>query len=231
MLDHRRKFPHSMVAMPPSYPLLSVNLGKTRPFRGEEPSAIAKTAANGPVTVGPLGLSGDEQGDPSVHGGPDKAIHHYPHDHYAHWVEFLGPHPLLAGEGAFGENLSTAGLVEDAVCIGDHYRLGTALIAVSQGRQPCWKLDHRFGRKGVLGEVVRSGRSGWYYRVVEDGVVAAGDGLALVERPLPEWNVARVFMLLVAGGHKGDPAAVRSLAGESRLAVNWRNRAARLLGD
>lgn len=214
--------------MPLSYPILSVNLGTAQPFRGEETSAIAKHTAAGPVAVGLLGLAGDEQADRTVHGGPDKAIHHYPRDHYPHWAGFLGAHPLLEGEGAFGENVSTLGLVEAEACIGDHFRLGTALIAISQGRQPCWKLDHRFGRKGVLGEVVRSGKSGWYYRVIEDGTVAAGDSLTLVDRPRPEWTVARVFTLLVAGGHKGDPAAVRALADEPLLAANWRSRAERL---
>ena len=209
----------------------SLNLGTARPFRDDgTQSAIAKAPTDQPVAIGPLGLSGDEQADLTVHGGLDKAIHHYPHDHYAVWPDELGDHPLLRGEGAFGENVSTLGLTEDAACIGDRYRLGTALIEISQGRQPCWKLDHRFGHKGLSAAVIRTGRSGWYYRVIEPGRARAGDGLELVERPCPDWTVARVFTLLVGGGHRADPAALRALATEPLLAESWRNRAARLQG-
>lgn len=209
----------------------SLNLGSARPFRDDgTKSAIAKVPIDQPVAIGPLGLSGDEQADLTVHGGPDKAIHHYPHDHYAVWPDELGDHPLLRGEGAFGENVSTLGLTEDAACIGDRYRLGTALIEISQGRQPCWKLDHRFDHKGLSAKVIRTGRSGWYYRVIEPGNARAGDRLELVERPCPDWTVARVFTLLVGGGHRADSSALRALATEPLLAENWRNRAARLQG-
>lgn len=191
-------------------------------------SAIAKTPLGGPVRVGFLGLEGDAQADLSVHGGPDKAIHHYPRDHYSFWQDALGNPSLLDAAGAFGENISTQGIDETAVCIGDRFRLGTALVEISQGRQPCWKLDHRFDGAKVLARVVRTGRSGWYYRVIEEGVVTHGDALDLVERPEPAWSVARVFSLLIAGGAKGDPAAVRVLAGLAPLSENWRKRAAKL---
>lgn len=215
-----------------TWTIRSLNLGSARPFRDDgEQSAIAKRPADGPVQVGPLGLSGDEQADLTVHGGPDKAIHHYPHDHYASWQIELGQHPLLGGEGAFGENLSTLGLVEDQVCIGDRFRFGSALIEVSQGRQPCWKLDHRFDHKGLSALVIRTGRSGWYYRVVEVGVAESGDALELVERPLPEWSVARVFALLIGGGHRADQAALRHLTSLDLLAQNWRQRAAKMVGE
>ncbi len=206
----------------------AVNRGTVAPFRGDENSAIAKQPANGAVRIGPLGLEGDEQADPVHHGGVDKAIHHYPHDHYPHWRGMLGDHPLLSGEGAFGENISTAGLIESAVCLGDRFRLGSALVEVSQGRQPCWKLDHRFAARNVLAEVVRSARSGWYYRVIESGSVAAGDRLTLISRPLPEWSVERCFKLLIGGQHKSDPAAIRFLATQPLLAEPWRRRASSL---
>lgn len=209
--------------------VLSVNLGNVRPFRGEdEPSAIAKHPATSPVAVGPLGLEGDAQADLTVHGGIDKAVHHYPRDHYSYWHDYLGGHPLLEGEGALGENIATLGLLEDQLCIGDHFRLGTALVEVSQGRQPCWKLGHRFGNPRVTAEVVRTGRSGWYYRVIEPGMVAAGDQLELIDRTLPEWTIARTFALLVGGGHKRDPAALPELAGMAALAMSWRVRAEKL---
>lgn len=207
-----------------------VMTGRAVPFRGEERSAIDKAPAGAPVMAGPLGLAGDEQADLSVHGGVDKAIHHYPHDHYAAWAQELGEHPLLSAPGAFGENLTTTGLTEDRVCIGDRLRLGGALVEVSQGRQPCWKIDHRFQRKGVTARVIQTGRSGWYYRVLEPGAVGEGDTLELAERPYPEWTVARVFALLIAGGHKAEPEALRDLAAMPVLAASWRARARKLAG-
>ncbi|WP_226633098.1 MOSC domain-containing protein [Novosphingobium profundi] len=211
--------------------ILSVNCGSVTRFRGpDEHSAIAKRAVEGPVKVGWLGLEGDRQADLSVHGGPEKAIHHYPHDHYAYWREVLGGHPLLEGEGAFGENISTRGLREDEVCIGDRFRMGSALVEVAQGRQPCWKLDHRFDGAKVMAGVVATRRSGWYYRVLEEGEVAAGDALELVARPYPAWSVARVFGLLIAGDHKNDPAGLEALGEVTPLAEAWAKRRAKLLG-
>lgn len=214
-----------------SWTVRAINLGTSEPFHSNgSASAIAKEPTDQPVSIGPLGLAGDEQADLTVHGGPDKAIHHYPRDHYSAWLADLGPHPLLAGEGAFGENLSTLGLIEDQICIGDRFRLGSALLEVSQGRQPCWKLDHRFGHKGLSAAVISTGRSGWYYRVIEPGEASIGEALELVDRPRPEWTVARVFALLVGGGHHKDPAALHALAAEALLAESWRLRAIKLLG-
>lgn len=159
-------------------------------------SAIDKRAIEGPVRIGPEGLAGDEQGDRRVHGGPDKAIHHYPRDHYASWQGEVGAHALLQAAGAFGENISTAGITEADVCLGDRLRLGSALVEVSQARQPCWKLSDRFGIADMARRVQDSGRSGWYYRVLETGTVQAGDTLALVDRPHPHWPLPRLSELL-----------------------------------
>ena len=214
-----------------TYAIEAVLVGKARVFgaRGEA-SAIAKAAVAGRLRVAFLGIAGDEQADLSVHGGPDKAIHHYPRDHYSFWDGALGGHALLGAPGAFGENISTAGLVEGDACIGDRFRLGSALVEISQGRQPCWKLGHRFGVATVPATVVKTRRSGWYYRVLEEGEVAAGDTLTLVERPRPDWPVERAFGLLVAGGGKREPAALAELAAMDVLATSWRTRAAKLLG-
>lgn len=212
-------------------PILSLQCGKVAPFRGpEEPSAIAKAPVAGPIRVHRLGLEGDAQADLSVHGGPDKAIHHYPHDHYAWWRTAIGDHPLLDGYGAFGENISTTGLTEETVCIGDRWRLGSALVEVSQGRQPCWKLDHRFDGAKVNAACIRGRRPGWYYRVIEEGTAAAGDTMALVDRPYAAWTVARVFGLLIAGDHKTDRAGLEALGEVTALAEPWVRRREKLLG-
>ena len=209
----------------------AVLIGTVAPFRGpDEPSAIAKRPVDAPVAVTPLGLAGDEQADRVHHGGRDKAIHHDPFDHYAHWRATLGDHPLLAVPGGFGENLSTTGLTDETVCLGDRFRLGTALVEISHGRKPCWKLGHRFAHPELTALVVRTGRAGWYYRVLEPGTVGPGDLLALQDRPLPAWTVSRLFALLIGGGHKPDPGALRELKAMPVLAEAWRSRAIDLLG-
>lgn len=210
-------------------PLLSIQRGKARPFRADEPSAIAKEPVAGRLRVHRLGIEGDEQADLTVHGGVDKAIHHYPHDHYAFWREAIGDHPLLQCHGAFGENISTRGLTEETVCIGDRWRLGTAVVEVSQGRQPCWKLDHRFGGLPVNAKMVKVRRAGWYYRVLEEGEIAAGDTMELLERLHPGWTIARTFGLLVAGDHKRDREGLEALGALEVLAAPWKRRRENLL--
>jgi MOSC domain-containing protein YiiM len=207
----------------------SVQTGKVVPFRAdEEPSAIAKHPLAGPVAVTPTGLAGDEQADLVHHGGLEKAVHHYPYDHYAAWRAEIGDHPLLGAPGGFGENLSSQGLLETQVCIGDTFRLGTALVQVSQGRQPCWKIGHRFGLPALTARVIEKRRPGWYYRVLEPGMLAAGDAMTLVDRVLPQWSVARVFGLLIAGDWKREPETLGELAATELLAEPWRRRASEL---
>lgn len=212
--------------------VLALLAGRARPFRDDgASSAIAKLPVSGAVRIGVLGLQGDEQADPVHHGGPDKALHHYPADHYPWWRTRLGEHPELAA-GGFGENISTLGLTERDVCLGDRFRLGGATIEVSHGRQPCWKLGHRFGDPSLAAQVTATRASGWYYRVIEPGEARAGDRLTLVGRVLPEWNVARLFALLIGGGHKQEGArdALAWLAELPLLAEAWRERARELLG-
>ncbi|MEK6542227.1 MAG: MOSC domain-containing protein [Pseudomonadota bacterium] len=211
--------------------ITTILTGKIAPFKADEAtSAIHKLPVSGQVRIGPLGLEGDEQADQVNHGGVDKAIHHYPADHYPYWQGRLGDLPLLHGPGAFGENISTFGVTETDVCLGDRLRLGTSLVEVSQGRQPCWKLDHRFATKGVLADVVESGRAGWYYRVLEPGMVQAGDALSIVERRYPDWPVARVFALLIGGQAKASPSALHDLQRVPVLAQSWKRRLEKLLG-
>lgn len=210
--------------------VLAVLSGKALPFRADEQSAIAKAPRQGPVAVGLLGLDGDEQADAVHHGGIDKALHHYPADHYALWRGELGEHPLLAAPGGFGENIAAHGLLESDVCIGDRFRLGTALVEISHGRTPCWKIGHRFALPKLTAKVVETRRSGWYYRVLEAGTVQAGDALVLTERSHPEWTVARTFGLIVGGEGKRDPAALRELAAMPVLAAAWRDKAIAQLG-
>lgn len=202
----------------------AVCTGTARPFNGAETSAIAKRAREGTVQVLEEGLAPDEQADRRVHGGPEMALHLYPLDHHAWWRAKIGDHPALDEPGGFGSNLAVTGLTEDLVHIGDRFRLGTALIEVSQPRQPCWKIEHRFGHKGMVAAIIKSGRSGWYFRVIETGDVAAGDALERVALGATDWNVARVFRALVAG--QATPRELTELAALAPLSPRLREKAA-----
>jgi MOSC domain-containing protein YiiM len=198
----------------------AVLTGKAAPFtRAGSVSAIAKTPVLGPQRVTVLGIAGDEQGDPRVHGGPDKAIHHYPRDHYRPWQDDIGLHPLLEHAGAFGENITTTGMLEHTVCLGDRYRMGTALVEVSQSRQPCWKLSDRFAVPDMARRVQDSGRTGWYYRVIEEGHVQPGDTLVLADRPHAAWPLSRLIDLLYQRAI--DPGVLQVVL-ELPLVPSWR---------
>ncbi|WP_449473110.1 MOSC domain-containing protein [Sphingobium chungangianum] len=203
--------------------------GTPMPFRDGDYSAIAKRPMDGIVRIGWQGLEGDAVADPVHHGGWDKAIHLYPQDHYDWWRERKPDHPLLQSPGAFGENIASLGMTEEEICLGDRFSLGSALVEVSHGRQPCWKLDHRFGSRDILATIVKTGRAGLYFRVLREGEAEAKGRMELLDRPFPEWPIARVFRLLIGGRHKVEPDAVRALAGMPVLAEVWRDRARKLV--
>lgn len=210
-------------------------IGGPKPFRADgEMSAMAREAVDRPVMLRKLGFEGDQVADPTVHGGVDKAVHFYPAEHYPKWIAHFAAeglsHPLLDRAGAFGENISASGLTEDKVRIGDRFRIGKALVEVAQGRQPCWKIDHHFGVHGLTGAVIKTGRCGGYFRVIEEGELAPGDRIKQVERASHDWTVERVFRLLIGGGHKmdGAKAELKALADLETLADSWRSRAAKL---
>ncbi len=209
--------------------LTAVLIGKAMPFgRPGTLSGIAKRPVNGRVTLTPDGVGGDEQGDRVHHGGPDKAVHHYAWEHYAAWRADLAPAPAVLGAaGAFGENLSSVGLMEDAVCVGDFVRIGTATLQVSQARQPCWKLNHRFDQPDMARRVQSTGRTGWYYRVIEAGGAGAGDAITLLDRPWPDWPLTRLLRAFY--GDMLDHEALAGIAALAPLAESWRLLARRRL--
>ncbi|MEX0341820.1 MAG: MOSC domain-containing protein [Erythrobacter sp.] len=198
--------------------------GLPKLFNGAELSAIDKRPVEGKVMIRSFGVEGDMVADTKHHGGVDMAVHQYPHDHYDAWDEWLGGHPLLSGPAAFGENVMASGLTEEQVHIGDRFRLGGALLEVSQPRQPCWKIEHRFGRKGMVARIVKQHVCGWYYRVLEEGAAQAGDPLERGETGHEEWNVARLFAKLYDPAHRATPAELQEIAGLERLSSEWRER-------
>ena len=187
------------------------------PWADKPPSAIAKLPVDGPQFLASHGFEHDRQADLTVHGGADKAVHHYPADHYEAW-QAEGMMEDGTPPAAFGENISTLGLLEANLCIGDIFRLGAAVVQISQGRQPCWKLDAHTGRDNMAYLFRKTLRTGWYYRVLETGMVGVGDPVQLVERPQPDWTVAKVTAerLTKSKTH----AAILSELPE--LALDWR---------
>jgi len=172
-----------------------VLLGEVAPL-GRTTSAIDKRPAVGAQRAEQSGFVGDAQADLHAHGGPDKAVHCYAWSHYAWWRNALPDARPLQAPGAFGENLSIDDIDEHGVCIGDRWRIGGALFEVSQGRQPCYKLNLRFGVPDMAARVQQSLRAGWYLRVIEPGLVAAGDRCELTGRPHPDYSVARLLALI-----------------------------------
>lgn len=191
----------------------------------DKTSGIDKHPVHAALVLGLTGFDGDQQADLRVHGGPEKAVHHYPRDHYDAWRADLGPLQMLDTPGAFGENISGHGVTERTVAVGDVFRLGTALVQVSQGRQPCWKLNLRFGVPDMARRVQATGRTGWYYRVLEAGRVAPGDRLDLVERLAPEWSLWRLWHTLYVD--RMNLAELQAMAGLEVLAESWRRYAQR----
>ena len=192
---------------------------------GKPPSAIDKRRVTGLQKISPTGFALDSQADMTVHGGSDKAIHHYATDHYRFW-QVEGQMDSGTEPAAFGENIATNGLTEGALCIGDILRLGTAVVQVSQGRQPCWKLGLHTGNERMPALFTRTGRTGWYYRILEPGAAREGDEIALIERRNPAWTVKRVSAARLT--RRVTPQDAEILSSLNDLADGWRRAFARM---
>lgn len=198
---------------------LFVGKAKER-WPGKPPSAIAKFEANGTQQLIETGFMSDAQADLRLHGGPDKAVHHYPADHYSAWQSEKFETSFAFRAGSFGENISTAGIVEHDVCLGDIFELGTARVQISQGRQPCWKLNMHTRVPEIARHVQQTGKTGWYYRVLQQGEVKVGDQLKLIERPVEQWPLDRLIKARFEQNLSRDVA--KELSNIPELAKNWR---------
>jgi len=172
----------------------------------------------GRVRVTSLNVEGDQQSDLSVHGGTEKAVYAYPSEHYAFWREELPG--LDLPWGAFGENFTTEGLLEGSVRIGDRLRVGSAEFAVTQPRMPCFKLGIRFGRPDMVKRFQRSGKSGFYLAVLQEGEVTAGDSFELIARDEPGVTVTEVVNLYMADAANQD--LLRRVSELPALPEGWR---------
>jgi MOSC domain-containing protein YiiM len=196
--------------------LRSVQVGRVAPLGPDSvPSGFVKASVQGRVDVGLLGLAGDEQADLSVHGGPDKAVYAYSLGTYAVWKAAFPQYEALLVPGGLGENLTIDGIAEDDVCIADHVRIGTAVLQVSQPRQPCFKFALRFDDVAMPRAMAKNGMSGWYYRVLKPGSLAAGDEVRLIERHHPQWSIERTNRLIIQRrGTAAEKAEFRLLFSE-----------------
>ena len=176
--------------------LESVNIGKITELNhanGTVKSGIFKTPTEKIITITHNGINGDAQADLKAHGGPDKIICVYPAEHHDWWDKELNINFL---PGYAGENFTTKGLIEDTVCIGDQYQIGTAILEVSQPRQPCYKLAARHGDKSIAKKVQQAGKTGFYFRCIQEGNVQARDELELINRPNPDFTIGSANHLM-----------------------------------
>jgi MOSC domain-containing protein YiiM len=201
--------------------LISVNVGlPRRVMQNGEPvsTGIFKAPATTRVMLRTLNLDGDRQADLSVHGGPSKAVYVYPSEHYDYWKEELPE--LELPWGMFGENFTTAGLFESDLNIGDKFRVGPAVVMVTEPRMPCYKLGVRFGRSDIVKRFLASERTGFYFAVIQEGEVGAGDEIQLIEESKDNVKVSDVTRLYTREKH--NVALLRRAAEVETLPESWR---------
>ncbi|QSF44812.1 MOSC domain-containing protein [Paenibacillus tianjinensis] len=201
--------------------VISLNVGKPVKvdYRGKPlETGIYKLPAMGPVRLHTGGFDGDGQADLVNHGGPDKAVCVYPVEHYAYWEEQLGK---KLENSAFGENLTVRGLLETEVCIGDVYEIGSCLLQVSQPRFPCFKLSQKHGPADMPAKVLATGYSGFYFRVLREGVIAAGDAVVKVGSGEGVFTVRRVLRAMEVG--RKDKTDLRELSALESLTEGIRH--------
>jgi MOSC domain-containing protein YiiM len=201
--------------------VISVNVGLPQNLitsKGAVQSGIIKTAIRGPVRVATLNLAGDGQADLTVHGGVDKAVYAYPSEHYPFWEKAFGEKLSV---GAFGENLTTTGLDEESVSIGDEFEIGTAVLQVSQPRLPCFKLAAKFRTGAIINEMLESRRTGFYFRVLREGVLESGDSIVALQQDPARLSIREITDVYL--NKDPNPEDIRRVLSVGALASSWRN--------
>ncbi len=201
--------------------ILSVNVGlpKQVTWQGKlVTTGIFKEPVNTPVMLRTLNLDGDQQADLTVHGGVNKAVYVYPSEHYGYWrAELPG---VNLPWGMFGENFTTEGLLEEAVYVGDRFRIGETEVMATEPRMPCYKLGIKFGRPDIIKRFLASRRTGFYFAVVRGGMVGAGDPIELIGRAQQEISVADITRLYAF--EKSDLKGLRRAIGVEALPESWK---------
>lgn len=207
--------------------LKSLQVGKPAVYQwgGKEfTTGMGKQPAEGRLFLTVEGYAEDGQADRVNHGGPDKAVCVYGFEHYAFWEKELG---LSLDSAAFGENVTIEGLTEQKVCIGDIFRMGEALVQVSQPRQPCYKLGHKYNRTDMPLLVQTTGYTGYYFRVLEEGFTAPGDEVVLVEQSPSGISVAEANRIMYTA--KDNKEETARLLAVPELSRSWRDTLAKRL--
>ena len=202
--------------------LISVNVGLPRAVNWNDQTVITgifKEPVGGPVMLRTLNLDGDRQADLSVHGGVSKAVYAYPAEHYEYWKRELPDMQLPYG--MFGENFSTEGLAEDTVNVGDRFRLGESELMVTEPRMPCYKLGIKFGRADILKKFLASRRTGFYFAVLKEGRVKAGDSMELLSKDTNKIAVAEITRLYAF--EKNDVEMLQRVVKLEALSESWRD--------
>jgi MOSC domain-containing protein YiiM len=202
--------------------LVSVNVGLPREivYKGRSiTTGIFKAPVAGRLRARRLNLDGDRQADLTVHGGPEIAVYVYPAEHYPYWREELPDTQM--DYSMFGENFTSTGLLEDEVSIGDRFRIGSATFQVTQPRMPCYKLAAKFQRDDMLKRFLKSMRTGFYFSVVEEGEVGAGDVIEPISRDAAGVTVTDIARLYLSKGK--DQEALRRAVGVEALPASWRD--------
>ncbi|TWT46321.1 6-N-hydroxylaminopurine resistance protein [Phycisphaerae bacterium RAS1] len=206
--------------------IVSLNIGRPNIVirNGRQYStSINRKPVAGAIELSEQGLSGDLVSDNNVHGGPDKAVCVYSREHYAQvaaWLSEARGDPVELAVPSFGENFTTTGMLETDVALGDVFRAGQALLQITQPRQPCFKLAAKLGDPRAIAWINERRCCGFYFRVLETGLVAEGDSLERVERPAAHYTIDRLMALRLARGP--DPAELRVLAQHELLSASWR---------
>jgi len=210
--------------------IVSVNVGRPRllSWKGASFSTgIFKAPVAGRVVVRRTNLDGDRQADLSVHGGPDKAVYGYPSEHYDYWSKQLPSHDLPWG--AFGENFTTEGMLETEVSAGDRFRVGSAVVMVKTPRLPCFKLAAKFQPDDITEQFLKSGFSGFYFSVIEEGEVTAGDEFQFLGGETPTLTILEAYRLFLP--RSGDVDLLRRATQVQALPASWRERFRAKLGS
>jgi len=215
--------------------VVSVRIGKIAPYERRAwdhiqnrpyQTAFRKAEVQGPARVGPLGVEGDEQADKQNHGGPEMALLMYAEVHYPGWRLLKGLGEM--GPGGFGENLTVSDTDETQVCVGDVLEVGGTRLQIASPRGPCADISRRWDREWLLKKVVERRHTGWYLRVLQPGMVHAGDAVRLLERPHEGWTIDRLLRLRYVTPH--DKAGLREASAIDAFAREWREKFAELAG-
>jgi MOSC domain-containing protein YiiM len=206
--------------------IISLNVGLPRMVEwNREPvtTGIFKEPVPGPIMLRTLNLDGDGQADLSVHGGVSKAVYAYPVEHYEFWKKKLPADYLPDMDlpyGMFGENFTTEGLSEDSVNVGDRFRIGQAELMVSEPRLPCYKLGIKFGRSDIIRKFLQSRRTGFYFAVLKEGEVRAGDEIELINRDASNISISDITRLYAF--ERDDLTTLRRAVKLEALSESWR---------